>query len=132
MIVAGYGCSPIATFKRAELAKAKHLKGRTVAELGGGNRPTDIISYRKNGKEWILVANSHRTLMRLDPAEIASAPEMTKPVSPAYEPGGVNYLPVASAGVMQIDDLNDDVVAALQRDIETGSVDLVGLSKRWL
>ncbi|MEO8452651.1 MAG: hypothetical protein ABI647_22855 [Gemmatimonadota bacterium] len=132
MIVAGYGCSPIATFKRADLASTKHLRGRTVAELGGGNRPIDIIRYQRDGKEWILVANSHRTLMRIDPSLIAAAPEMTKPVSQAYEPGGVTYLPVASAGVMQIDDFNSDFVAVLQRDIESGAVNLMALQKRWL
>jgi hypothetical protein len=132
MIVAGYGCSPIATFKRADLASAKHLKGRTVAELGGGNRPIDIIRYQKEGKDWLLVANSHRTLMRMDPAEISSAPEMTKPVSQAYEPGGVGYLPVASNGVMQIDDFNAETIAVLQRDVESGTVHLVAMPKRWL
>jgi hypothetical protein len=132
MIVAGYGCSPIATFKRADLATSKHLRGRTVAELGGGNRPIDMIRYLRDGKEWILVANSHRTLMRIDPAQIGSAPEMTKPVSQAYEPGGVTYLPVASAGVMQIDDFNSDLVAVLERDIETGAVHLTARPKRWL
>jgi hypothetical protein len=132
MIVAGYGCSPIATFRRADLAAAKHLKGRTVAELGGGNRPIDIIRYQKDGKDWLLVANSHRTLMRMDPSAIGAAPEMTRPVSQAYEPGGVGYLPIASAGVLQIDDFNGDLVAVLERDPESGAVNLVGLQKRWL
>lgn len=132
MIVAGYGCSPIATFKRADLATAKHLKGRTVAELGGGNRPIDIIRYQKDGKDWLLVANSHRTLMRMDPAEIGKAPEMTKPVSQAYEPGGVGYLPVASNGVMQIDDFNAQMIAVLERDVESGAVSLIAFLKRWL
>ncbi len=132
MIVAGYGCSPIATFNRNEIGTSKHLRGKTVAELGGGNRPIDIVSYQSKGKEWILVANSHRTLMRLDPAAIASAPAMTKPVSQAYEPGGVGYLPVASAGVMQIDDYNADMLAMLQRDVESGGVHLVRLMKQWL
>lgn len=132
MIVAGYGCSPIATFNRSEIGTSKHLRGKTVAELGGGNRPIDIVSYQSKGKEWILVANSHRTLMRIDPAAIASAPAMTKPVSQAYEPGGVSYLPVASAGVMQIDDFNADMLAMLQRDVESGGVHLVALRKQWL
>lgn len=132
MIVAGYGCSPMATFRRSELARATHLRGRTVAELGGGNRPIDMIRYQKDGKEWLLVANSHRTLMRLDPAEIAAAPEMTRPVGQAYESGGVGYLAVSSAGVMQLDDLNPEYAVVLQRDIETGSVNLVALPKRWL
>ena len=70
--------------------------------------------------------------MRLDPAAIASAPAMTKPVSQAYEPGGVGYLPVASAGVMQIDDFNAEMLAMLQRDVESGGVHLVRLMKQWL
>jgi len=132
MIVAGYGCSPIATFTRRELAQSKHLRGKTIAELGGGNRPIDLVRYTSKGKEWILVANSHRTLMRIDPAAIAAAPAMTTPVSQAYETGGVGYLPVASAGVLQIDDFNADMLVALQRDVETGAVHLMALRKQWL
>lgn len=132
MILAGYGCSPIATFARAELAKGGHVRGRTVAELGGGNQPIDIIRFEREGKERILIANSDRTLMRIDPADIASAPAMTTPVSQAYEPAGVKYLPVASAGVMQLDDFDADVVVVLQRDIESGAVHLLSMQKRWL
>jgi hypothetical protein len=132
MILAGYGCSPIATFSRAELARGGHVRGRTVAELGGGNRPIDIIRYQREGKERILIANSDRTLMRIDPADIASAPAMTKPVSQAYEPAGVPYLPVASAGVMQLDDFDDTRVVVLQRDLESGAVHLMGVQKQWM
>lgn len=132
MILAGYGCSPIATFSRSEIGTEKHLRGKTVAELGGGNRPLDIVSYTKNGKEWILVANSHRTLMRLDPAEIAKAPAMTTPMSQAYEAGGVGYLSVSSAGVMHIHDLDENAIAVLERDTQSGSLNLNRLQKRWL
>jgi len=132
MIVAGYGCSPIATFVRADLQNAKHLRGRTVAELGGGNRPIDMIHYQSGGKDWILIANNARTLMRLDPDEIAKAPAMTTPVGHTFEPGGVGYLPIASSGVMQIDNLDANRVAVLERDIESGAVNLITYDKKWL
>lgn len=132
LLLAGYGCSPIATFNRAELAQAKHLKGRTVAELGGGSRPTDMVRYEKDGKQWVLVANSNRTLMRLDPSELAKAPALTTPVTQAYQPAGVGYLPIASSGVMQVDNLSNEYFAVLQRDIESGAVNVVALSKKWL
>jgi len=132
MLLAGYGCSPIATFRRADFTEGKHLRGRTVAELGGGNRPTDMLAYESKGKQWILVANSHRTLMRIDPEELARAPEMKTPVKQAYQPAGVGYLPVASAGVMAIEDLSPESIAVLERDIETGAVHLMALQKRWL
>jgi hypothetical protein len=131
-ILAGYGCSPVAIFRRSELAAGGHRKGRTVAELGGGNRPIDMIRYENKGKEWILVANNNRTLMRLDPQELAKAPEMTMPVKQAFQPAGVGYLPVASTGVMQIEDYGPEFIAVMQRDTESGAVNVVTYGKEWL
>jgi len=132
-LVAGYGCSPIVTVARAELADRKHVRGKTVAELGGGNRPFDMIRYTNlKGKEYILVANSNRTLTRLDPVEIASAKAMTTAVKQAWEPAGVGYLPVAIVGVLQLDNYNASNVVMLQRDIETGALKVVSQGLNWL
>jgi hypothetical protein len=131
LIVAGYGCAPLATFSQADIRSQRHLRGRTVAEMGGGSRPTDIISYENNGKTAILVANSHRTLMRFDASEIAGAPALTTPVAEAYQMAGVTYQPISSAGVMQIDDFGSAVLV-LQRNIESGAVEMTTYSKRWL
>ena len=132
-LVAGYGCSPIATFTRSELSAAKHLRGKTIAELGGGNRPFDMIAYRNSaGREYILIANSDRTLTRLDPTEIAAAPSLQTPVKQAYQPAGVGYLPVASFGVVQLDDYNPAFVVVLQRNKDDGSLQVASRTKRML
>ena len=132
-LVAGYGCSPIVTLTRADLAAGKHVRGKTVAELGGGNRPFDMIRYTNaKGKEYILVANSNRTLTRLDPEQLAAAKAMTSSVKQAWEPAGVGYLPVAVVGVLQLDNYNADNIVMLKRDIETGSLDVVSQTMRWL
>ena len=132
-LVAGYGCSPIVTVARAELTDKKHVRGKTVAELGGGNRPFDMIRYTNTkGKEYILIANSNRTLTRMDPVEIAAAKGMTTSVSQAYEPGGVGYLPVAVVGALQLDNYNAGNVVMLQRNIETGSLNVVSQGLNWL
>jgi hypothetical protein len=131
-ILAGYGCSPIATFNRADLKDKTHLRGRTVAELGGGSRPIDMLRYENEGKEWILIANNNRTLMRVDPAEVAKAPALEKGVSHAFEPAGVGYLPIASTGVMHIADLGATGIAVMVRDTESGAVNVVNYSKKWL
>lgn len=131
-LLAGYGCSPIAVFSRTALASGKHQRGRTVAELGGGSRPIDMIRYEKEGKEWILIANSARTLMRVDPRQVASAPALTAAVEHAFEPAGVPYLSIASTGVMHIADLNPQYVAVMHRDAESGRVDIVTYDKKWL
>ena len=131
LILAGYGCAPLATFSQADLRSQHHLRGRTVAEMGGGSRPIDIISYENNGKTTVLVANSHRTLMRFDAAAIAGAPGLTTAVAEAYQAAGVSYQPISSAGVMQIDDFGSGVLL-LQRNIESGAVELVTYRKQWL
>jgi hypothetical protein len=132
LILAGYGCAPLATFDRAELQSLRHLRGRTVAEMGGGSRPIDMIAFEREGKTSILVANSDRTLMRFSASEIADAPAMTTPVDAAYKTGGVPYLAISSSGVMQIDDFGPAAVLLLRRDIESGAVELTTYSKRWL
>jgi hypothetical protein len=132
-VLAAYSCSPLAVFSRAALRNEKHIKGKTVAELGGGNRPFDMTRYvNAKGKEYILIANSDRTLMRVDPSEVASAAEMKTPVTQAWQPAGVGYLPVAEVGVMQLDLLNKNHVLILKRDTESGSIELQTLDLKWL
>jgi hypothetical protein len=132
-LVAGYGCSPIVTVSREELTDKKHIRGKTVAELGGGNRPFDMIRYTNTkGKEYILIANSNRTLTRMDPVEIAAAKPMTTSVTQAWQPAGVGYLPVAVVGVLQLDNYNAGSVVMLQRNIETGSLNVISQNLNWL
>jgi hypothetical protein len=134
MVLASYTCSPVALFERDALAREAHVRGKTVAELGGGNRPLDMVSYRspRDGKPYILIANSHRTLMRMDPAELAAAPAMTTPVRQAYQPAGVGYLPVSSFGVLQLDTYNRGYAVVLQRDAIDGSLDVRSQGLNWL
>ena len=132
-LVAGYGCSPIVTVARAALVDKSHVRSKTVAELGGGNRPFDMIRYTNaKGKEYVLIANSNRTLARLDPEELAAAKPMTTGMKQAYETGGVGYLPIATIGVLQLDNYNRSNIVLLQRNIETGSLNVVSESLNWL
>ena len=57
---------------------------------------------------------------------------MTSSVKQAWEPAGVGYLPVAIVGVLQLDNYNANNVVMLKRDIETGSLDVVSETMRWL
>lgn len=131
-LLAGYGCAPLAAFSMAELKEKKHLRGTTLAELGGGNRPLDMIAYRKNGKEYVLIANSHRTLMSISAADIDRAEPVTKPVGAMYATSGIGYVAISQVGVMQLDNLNDDFAVVVQRDVNTGALNLHSLPKKWL
>ena len=131
-VLAAYTCTPLVTFPVEELVDGAHVKGKTVAELGSGNRPLDMIAYGQDGKDFILLANSNRTLMKIDPADIEATKEgITTPVEGRYETAGVEYIAIAQVGVQQIDNLNDEHVLVLQR-MGNGSLNLRSLQKRRL
>ena len=131
-LLAGYGCAPIAAFSLSEIKSKKHLRGTTLAELGGGNRPLDMIAFEKEGKKRILIANSNRTLISMSAEDIEKATPLTKPVTAAYVSAGVPYLSIAEVGVTQLDNLNGKFVVIIQRNIDDGSLNLHSLSKGWL
>ena len=130
-LLAGYGCAPIASFTLADLKSKPHLRGTTLAELGGGNRPLDMVAFAKEGQRRVLIANSDRTLMSMSAQDIDKATPMTKAVDAAYVNAGVPYLSIAEIGITQLDNLNDKFVVVVQRDIDDGSLNLRSLSKNW-
>ena len=134
IVMASYTCSPLVMFDRDALNGTGVVRGKTVAELGGGNRPFDMVTYRspRDGKQYLMIANSHRTLMRFDLADLAAAPGMTTPVRQAYQPGGVPYLPVASYGVLELDNYNARNLVVLERNAVNGSLDLDTVDLNWL
>lgn len=120
LILAGYGCSPIATFSLSDIRTKDQLRGNTIAELGGGNRPVDMIMHKKN----LYISNSDRTLMRMTPEDLNNAKPLTTRAPGIYAATGVQYLSIASVGVTQLANLNDRYFVYIQRNVENGSLNL--------
>jgi hypothetical protein len=119
-VLAGYGCAPIAMFSMNDIRTKEQLRGVTIAELGGGNRPVDMILHKKN----LYISNSDRTLMRITPEDINNAKPLTTRAPGIYAATGVEYLSIASVGVTQLANLNDTHFVMIQRNIEDGSLNL--------
>ncbi|HEY0740113.1 MAG TPA: hypothetical protein VGD40_01575 [Chryseosolibacter sp.] len=131
-ILAGYGCAPLAKFTVADLKAQKHVKGSTLAELGGGSRPLDMIQVTKNGESFVLIANSNRTIYKMKVANIEKSEPITTPVDGIFVSSGTPFVATGYIGVLHLDNLNSKFVAAIQRDIETGDLNLVSIPMRWL
>ncbi len=58
-VVGAFACTPIAKFPIGGLESGSQIKGTSVVELGSGNRPRNMLIYRKDGEEW-LVTNTQR------------------------------------------------------------------------
>jgi hypothetical protein len=130
-IVAGYGCAPLAKFPLTEVKAKEQLRGVTVAELGGGNRPLDMISFKDGGIDYILIANSDRTLMQISSEDLDKQEEVVKGPTrvPPYASTGVKYLSIAEIGITQLDDFNDQSYLVVQRNMDDGSLNLASKGK---
>lgn len=122
-LLAAYTCTPLVKLPVKDLASGSHVKGTTVAELGNRNRPLDMVVYSKDGRDYILMANSARGVMKISTEGIASREGITKPVGG----GGVAGQPFETVeGLKGVDHLDrlDDARAVILTKNEAGQVDL--------
>ena len=71
------------------------VRGTTIAELGAGNRPLDMILYKKDGKEFLLMSNNSRGVMKIPTADFAHA-RRRSPRRSTAETAGVAYETIAA------------------------------------
>jgi hypothetical protein len=118
-LLAGFTCTPLVRFPIDSLKPGTKTKGTTVAELGNRNKPLDIISYQKDGKTFLLMANSARGVMKISTENIAKNEGLTTPVTG----GGTAGQPFETIkewdGVIQLDRLNDTHAVVLVQSSPT-------------
>jgi hypothetical protein len=104
-ILAAYTCTPLVTFPVGDLKAGKKVRGKTVAELGNRNTPLDMIVYEKDGKQYLLLTNTARGVMKIPADNIDKQPALTEKVS---DKAGLTYDTVESLqGVEQLDKLGN-------------------------
>ncbi|MBC8088614.1 MAG: hypothetical protein H7Z40_15225 [Phycisphaerae bacterium] len=103
-LIGGYLCTPLVKFPVSSLAPGAKVRGTTIAELGAGNRPIDMIVYTKDGKQFLLMANTSRGVMKIPTGTFGSEAPITAPVKGT---AGVAYETIASMqGITQLDMLD--------------------------
>jgi len=112
-LLAAYTCTPLVQFPIAELKPGAKIKGKTIAELGNRNRPLDMIVYQKDGKDYILMANSSRGIMKISTDKIEQAPSITDKVA---DKQGQSYETIAAwTGVDQLDKFDSQNALVVRR-----------------
>jgi hypothetical protein len=123
-LLAAYTCTPLVQFPVSDLKPGAKIKGKTIAELGNRNRPLDMIVYEKDGKTYLLMANSSRGVMKITTEQIDKAESITERVA---DKRGLPYETIASwTGVDHLDRFDADHVVVLRRG-EGGSLNLESL-----
>ena len=121
-VLAAYTCTPLVRFPVADLKAGAKVKGTTIAELGNRNRPLDMIIYQSGGKDFALMANNNRGVMKIALDGVTQAPGITEKIS---DKAGTPYQTIdALKGVTELDRLNKTHAVVLVR-AENGPVNLV-------
>jgi len=122
-LLAAYTCTPLVKFPLKDLKPGQKIQGTTVAELGNQNQPLDMVTYKKDGKDFLLIANSKRGVMKAATADLGKVEAIKEPVK-GGKSAGLAYETVADLkGVMQLDKLDDARALVLVKK-EDGSLNL--------
>ncbi|HEY3117853.1 MAG TPA: hypothetical protein VGK54_14010, partial [Chloroflexota bacterium] len=69
-VVASYTCTPVVHFSLSDFQPGTQVKGRTVADLGAGNTPIDLVAFKRDGEEYLLISNTRHPLLKIASKDI--------------------------------------------------------------
>ncbi|HTE45852.1 MAG TPA: hypothetical protein VK636_11450 [Gemmatimonadaceae bacterium] len=105
-LIAAYLCTPLVKFPVSSLTPGAKVRGTTIAELGAGNRPIDMVVYKKDGGEFLLMSNTSRGVMKIPTKDFATQAGITTPIQGT---AGIAYETIkAMTGIQQLDLLDAD------------------------
>lgn len=131
-LLAGFVCTPLVRFPLKQLAakadSKEKVQGTTVAELGNRNQPLDMIAYKKDGKDFLLLSNSARGVMKISTEDLGRKEGITTPV-PDGKTSGQPYDEVGSLkGTVQMDKYDDThAVVIIQSGVDPAVLKIVEL-----
>ncbi|HEU0153164.1 MAG TPA: hypothetical protein VFQ84_07460 [Arenimonas sp.] len=134
-LIAAYTCTPLVTIPLADLKAGAHVRGKTIAELGYGNTPADLLHYQMtaDGKtvDYLFLTNLNRSSDVIPLASVEAA--AAKPGMSTYvEFGkitGVDTMQAPMAGAIRTDNLDANFLLTARRDLATGKSELVSVTK---
>lgn len=136
-VLAAFTCTPLVSFPLSDIKDGAHINGKTLAEMGYGNTPIDLISYQATD----FATQSQYPIMLLtnknQSAQIVALDAITEAVAGKGETEQVMFgtkqgLPafdVPLTGILQADEQNEYFITTVRRDIEEGDLELVSYMK---
>jgi hypothetical protein len=125
-ILAAYTCTPLVKIPVSELTPGNKVKGTTIAELGFQNRPLDMVTYRKDGHDFLLMANSARGVMKMSTEHLETFEAITTPVPLT---AGVPYETIKElTGVQHLEKFDDSKALILAKADASASMNLKTIS----
>jgi len=131
-LIASYTCTPLVTIPTSDITSDNHVVGKTIAELGYGNTPIDIltvVTQQQDGSyaKQLLVTHKNRggSLIPFESVVEGAQGEGMEGMMAQAPTGLENMIEIPTANVMQIDTQNQMMLSMIRRNMDTGGIDLV-------
>ena len=111
-LLAAYTCTPLVEFALNDLQPGAKVMGKTIAEFGNRNRPIDIIVYQKDGKDFLLMANSTRGVIKFAADQITPAAEAI--TAKVEDTKGLKFEKIDWQDIAQLDRLDNRYAVVLR------------------
>ena len=99
--------------------------GSTIAELGNRNRPIDMLIYSKQDKDYLLITNSSRGVMKL---AMASVPDLESLTDRVADTAGLDIEQIEDLkGTLQVEAWGDSQAVTLKK-AGNGAIDLTTIA----
>ena len=126
-LLASYTCTPLVTIPTAEITAGAAIKGKTIAELGYGNTPIDMLvvttqAFDGSTSKSLLVTNKNRggNMIPFASLEAGAKGKGMAGQQAMFATGLEGMQEIPTANVMQIDVQNPQMLGIVRRNIETG------------
>ncbi|MEM9696283.1 MAG: hypothetical protein AAGA56_27305, partial [Myxococcota bacterium] len=134
-MVAAYTCTPLVVFPLSAIQDGQTITGKTIAELGYGNTPGDLLAFTaedmKKNKFPVLFLQNKNQSAQVIPMEAVTAAAggagITKPVG--LETVSLGAMNVPMTQLLHVDDQDPFHLVAVRRDAEEGDLELVSYLK---
>jgi len=134
-LLAAYTCTPLVTIPLDELKDGAHIKGKTIAELGFGNTPVDLISYmaqdmQKNSYPVVFLSNKNQSAQVIGLKQLAEG-NKKEGLSTflEFKKGGVQAFDIPMTSILQVAEQDGYHLLTIRRDLESGNLELVSFMK---
>lgn len=133
-VLAAYTCTPLVTIPVAALRDGAHVQGKTIAELGYGDMPMDMVRFQSTDRsgqqqDQVLITQKCRSAVLLSVDAIARRNQEPGMTAPAHGIVAPEHAPMPLAGVIHVGDQDAQYLTGLRRDMETGRLHLLSFRK---
>ncbi|MEM7801514.1 MAG: hypothetical protein AAF633_20125 [Chloroflexota bacterium] len=131
ILLAAYAGTPLVTFPLSDMSDGAVVRGKTVAELGYGSTPIDLLFYSEFGTDKIIATQTNYNALTFEVDQILAA-NSSEGLSAPVAPGtieGIEPFNTALSGVDQISELDSVHLLMVRTNRESGNLDLVSTVK---